>query len=71
MECDFTKNPTLLSTDNLIAVRSALIYFQTHNLFTMDNNYNIDNVSRIINSGDKNSFPLRKALFEKVNKVVK
>lgn len=68
---DFTKTPTLLSIDNLIAVRSALIFFEIKDLFTMENKYNINNVSKTVNPHDGNSFPRREALFQKINSLVK
>jgi predicted chitinase len=67
---DFTKNPTLLSTDHQIAVRSALIFFKTNGLFGMSN-FNINDVSKKVNFYDKQSFTKRSALFDKVNSVIK
>jgi RHS repeat-associated protein len=67
---DFTKNPTLLSTDHQIAVRSALIFFKTNGLFGMSN-FNINDVSKKVNFYDKKSFTKRSALFDKVNSVIK
>jgi RHS repeat-associated protein len=48
---DFTKTPGLLSTDNQIAVRCALIFFQKNGLFDMKN-YNINKVSETVNKYD-------------------
>ncbi|MBK7988661.1 MAG: hypothetical protein IPK11_17590 [Ignavibacteria bacterium] len=45
--------------------------FQIKDLFTMDNKYNIENVSETVNYYDKKSFPLREALFQKIKSVVK
>ena len=67
---NFTKNPTFLSTDHQIAVRSALILFKTNGLFGMSN-FNINDVSKKVNFYDKKSFTKRSALFDKVNSVIK
>lgn len=67
---DFTKTPALLATDHQIAVRSALIFFQTNGLFGMSD-FNIDDISKKVNFYDKKSFPRRSELFNKVNATIK
>lgn len=67
---DFTKTPALLATDNLIGVRSGLIFFKVHGLFGVTN-YDINNISKTVNYYDKKSFPSRSKLFQKINGVIK
>lgn len=65
---DFTKTPALLSTDNQIAVRCSLIFFNVNGFFGMTN-YNINRVSKKVNRWDTGTFLKRSKLLSKLIRI--